>query len=322
MTHDVSVVGPLNIDLLITGQGPSSWEALPTWDGPSEMDMTAAGSVGYTIQNLAKLGLSVQVSSCLSDDPLGAFILDALQRVGVNTTLVNLIPDTVGGIGVYMLLFGSRKRPLTYRLPTHPMWPLSFSPQEIETLLDAKILHNGGYLHYQAGWHGATLELYQAAKQRGLITSMDSQFPLFAMTPPWLPALEDILPYVDILFCDENEARNMTAESDLTACAQILLEAGAKQVIIKQGDKGSIAYWDTSYHHQPAISVGELVDSIGAGDTYDAGFLYGTLQNWPIEKRMLFASIAAGFTVTGVGGSQKMPTLEQVLLEIGTYPSR
>lgn len=316
MTYDVSVIGPLNIDLLITGQGPLTWESLPTWDGPSEMDMTAAGSIGYTVQNMAKLGLSVQVSSCLPDDPLGAFILNALQRAGIDTHLVNMIPDTIGGIGVYMLLFGSRKRPLTYRLPTHPMWPLSFSTEEIETHLNAKLLHNGGYLHYQEGWHGATTDLYKTAKSRGLITSMDSQFPLFTMTPPWIKGMEDILPHIDILFCDENEARNITAKSDLDDSAKLLLDAGAKTVILKQGDQGSTAYWGGGKHHQNAISVGELVDSIGAGDTYDAGFLYGTLQNWPLEKRMLFASIAAGFTVTGVGGSQKMPTLEQVMAEM------
>src|SRR5579885_659506 len=121
--RDVSVVGPLNIDLLIKGDGPPNWEAIPTWDGTAQMDMTAAGSVGYTVQNLARLGLDVRVSSCLPDDPLGLFVEGALRRAGVDTGSVQRIANTLGGIGVYMLLFGSHKRPLIYRLPTHPLWP-------------------------------------------------------------------------------------------------------------------------------------------------------------------------------------------------------
>jgi sugar/nucleoside kinase (ribokinase family) len=314
---DVAAIGPLNIDLLITGEGPANWEAIPTWDGPAQMEMTAAGSIGYTAMNLAKLGLEVCVSSCLPDDPLGVFVQNTLERAGVDTHLVRSVPDTVCGIGVYALLFGSRKRPLVYRLPTHDFWPRQFTPEEIETLLDARALHSGGYLHYKDVWHGATVDLYRQAKARGLLTAMDPQFPLFAMPAPWLAALDDVLPFVDILFCDEDEARNMTAESDLEAAARRLLDAGAGMVIIKEGERGSGFYRAGWTHRQEAVRLGEVVDTIGAGDTFDAGFLYGTLQGWPPERSALFASIAAGFSVTGVGGSNTMPGVERIMAEMG-----
>lgn len=318
MTRDVSVIGPLNIDLLITGDGPSDWDTLPTWDGPADMDMTAAGSVGYTVQNLARLQLNVRVSSCLPDDPLGVFIKDTLIRTGVDTGSVQMIPDTVGGIGVYMLLFGSRKRPLMYRLPTHELWPSKLASEEIDVLMDAKVLHNGGYLHYKEAWHGGTRDLFKEAKRRGLLTSMDPQFPLFVMDSPWMVALEDVLPYVDLLFCDETEARKITTNDDLHEAGQTLLKAGAKTVIIKQGSEGSTVFREGWHHHQNAIVMGTLVDSIGAGDTFDAAVLYGWLQGWSWEHCLLFGSIAAGFTVTGVGGTQTMPDLETVLKEFHT----
>lgn len=316
MPRDVSVVGPLNIDLLITGDGPPDWGALPTWDGPAAMEMTAAGSVGYTVQNLARLGLAVRVSSCLPDDPLGLFIQDTLRRAGVDTGSVQMAPGTLGGIGVYMLLFGSRKRPLTYRLPTHDFWPLQFTEAEISALLDARLLHIGGYLHFKEAWRGAASELFQEACARGIITTMDPQFPLFNLPLPWMAVLDDILPFVNILFCDEHEARSLSAEENLDAAAGRLLAAGAQTVIIKQGEAGSTVYEPGRQYHQPAIVLGELVDTIGAGDTYDAGFIYGTLQGWPLERRALFASIAAGFTVMGVGGSQTMPGVSRILEEM------
>ena len=247
MPRDVSVVGPLNIDLLIKGDGPSDWDALPDWDGPAQMDMTAAGAVGYTVQNLARLGLSVVVSSCLPDDPLGLFIEDSLRRAGVDTASVQQIAGTLGGIGVYALLFGSRKRPLIYRLPTHPLWPTEFAPNEVDHLLDAQILHQGGYLHFREAWHGATRDLFRAAKARGLITSLDPQFPLFSMPRPWMSEIADLLPFVDILFCDLGEALNLTFVQNQSLAASLLRSAGAQVVVIKDGDRGSTVYRDGEF---------------------------------------------------------------------------
>ena len=321
MPHDVSVVGPLNIDLLIKGDGPSNWTAISNWDGPAQMDMTAAGAVGYIVQDLARLGLSMALSSCLPDDPLGLFVEDALHRAGVETASIQKIAGTLGGIGVYALLFGSRKRPLIHRLPTHPLWPTEFAPDEVDRLLDARILHQGGYLHFREAWHGATRDLFKAACARGLITSLDPQFPLFTLPTPWMPALADVLPDVDLLFCDEGEARCITGNDDLDSAARILLDAGAKIVVIKQGAAGSTIYQPGSQFHQTAIVLGAVEDTIGAGDAYDAGFLYGTLQGWSLEACALFASVAAGFTVTGVGGAQTMPELRVLLAEMDKHRS-
>jgi 2-dehydro-3-deoxygluconokinase len=314
--HDVSVVGALNIDLLIKGEGPQDWNALPTWDSLAQMDMTAAGSVGYTVQDLARFGLNVRVSSCLPDDSLGIFIEDTLRRAGVDISSVQRVPGTLGGIGVYMLLFGSRKRPLTYRLPTHPLWSLDFPPAEVDRLLDARVLHQGGYLHFKEAWHGATRDLFHEAKARGLITTLDPQFPLWSMPQPWMSALADLLPSVDILFCDLSEALNLADVQNQDLAANMLRSAGAKTVIIKDGDRGSTVYHDGGQFHQAAIVLGEVEDTIGAGDAYDAGFIYGTLQGWSLERRALFASVAAGFTVTGVGGTQSLPDLPTILAEM------
>jgi len=312
MTRDVTVIGPLNIDLLIVGEGPKNWQEISSWDGPANMEMTAAGSVGYNVSDLAKLGLDVLVSSCVSGDALGAFIIETLRQEGVDISGVQRIADSKAGIGVYMLLFESHKRPLTYRMPTHPAWPQKYQEDAVAHLLDAKLLHCGGYLHFKDVWHGVTVEIFKEAKSKGLITSMDSQFPLFAKDPPWMTALTDILPFVDILFCDETEARKMTDRQLLADCAQALLDCGVETVVIKQGIEGSTIFWEGKQYHQAAVIQGKLVDSIGAGDAYDACFMYGTLQDWPVEKRTLFASIAAGCTVTDVGGTKSFPSLQEI----------
>jgi sugar/nucleoside kinase (ribokinase family) len=319
MTRDITVVGPLNIDLLIVGEGPDKLDTLPTWDGPADMEMTAAGSVGYNASDLAKLGLDVMVCSCVPDDPLGSFIIEALSRDGVDTSEIQVVANSLTGIGVYMLLFGNRKRPLIYRLPNHKPWPQSFTPDKINKLLNSKMLHCGGYLHFKDVWHGVTIEIFQEAQKRGLITALDPQFPLFTMEAPWLIQMKDIIQYVDILFCDETEARKMTALENLDDCAQKLLSAGPEVVIVKQGANGATVYKQGWKYHQPSIKPEKLVDSIGAGDAFDAGFLFATLQDWPLEKRTLFASIAAGYTISGVGGSNSFPTRNLIEKKMEKY---
>lgn len=317
MVNDISVIGPLNIDLIMSGDGPPNWDAIAAWDGPAAMEMTAAGSIGYTAQNLARLGLSVGVSACLSDDPLGTFIVETLRAAGVNTSLVRMIPDTQVAIGVYMLLFGSRKRPLAYRMPTHDQWQLAFTTDEHARLLDARALHCGGYLHFREAWHGALVDLYREARARGLLTAVDPQFPLVALDPPWLPALDDLLPHVDLLLCDEREARGITGLERLEDCGARLREAGAKTVVVKRGEQGALIFTpDGATLTQPAVTLGAFVDSIGAGDAFDAGYLYGMLQGWQAARCAQFAAIAAGFSVTGIGGSTMMPGAARILAEM------
>jgi sugar/nucleoside kinase (ribokinase family) len=321
VTLDVAVVGPLNIDLLIIGEAPLSFEELSRWEGPADIQMAAAGSVGYLVQGLARLGLDVGLVSCLPEDQLGAFQLDSLRRAGVHVDRVQMVPDSVGTVVAYVLLFGSRKRPLAYRLGTHDPWPLTFDAADLDYLLDARLLHCGGYLHFDSVYHGATTDLFRQARTRGLITSIDTQFPAKPLARPWLGAMTDILPHVDVLFVDEREARSLADREDLTEAATVLRDAGPATVVVKQGSEGARVFTAEGVLYQPAVPVAPLVDSIGAGDAFDAAFLLGLLEGWPLAGIARFAAVAAGFTVGGVGGSAAMPTRAQVEAYIASGPS-
>lgn len=312
MKYDVSVVGPLNIDLIMVGNGPETWNEIRDWNGPAKMEMVAAGSVGYTVRDFARLGLKTKVYSCVSQDALGKFIIENMRQDKVDTDGVQMVPQTEAGIGVYMLLFGDRKRPLSYRLPTHDPWPIQFSSKEIDDMLDTRLLHNGGYLHFKQTYHGNLVDVFQEARRREVLTAIDPQFPLHNMQEPWIEAMADILPFVDLLLCDENEARHITGLESLVDSANFLLDHGPKIVIIKQGAQGADLFKPGWHFHQEAIKSGELVDSIGAGDAFDAAFLYSQLQGWSLENSGLFAAATAGMTVTGMGGCATMPTAKRV----------
>lgn len=313
----VSVIGPVNIDLLMVGEGPADWDDLPRWDGPATMQMAAGGAVGYFAQDQALMGDAVRLASCVPDDALGSFLIETLERRGVSTDLIRRVPDTLVGIAAFVLLFGSRKRPLVHRAPTHPLWPIEYSEAERAALLAADHLHVGGYLHYGGAWGGQTTALLRAAKESGLSTSLDPQFPLIPLDPPWMAVMTDALGWVDTLFCDETEARQLTGDDALQECADALLAAGPRVVVIKQGAEGATAYTDGGSIRQSAVSLGPVEDTIGAGDAFDAGYVYGTLRGWPLSKRLRYAATAAGFTVTGVGGTSALPTVAEIVEMMG-----
>ncbi len=307
MKNDVTVIGPLNVDILVRGEAPRELTVLTGWAGPAEVELAVAGSVGYTVQDMAKLGLKVSVSGCVADDVFGPVILRQLDQNGVGTDWVTTVKGTSSGIGVYVLAFGSRKRPLFYQLPTHDPWPPRYDERQVERMLSSRLLHNGGFLHFQQMYESDIVELFSRARGRGLITSVDSQFPLHPMKPPWMQVMRRVLPSLDVLFCDEHEARGLTGNEETEGAARILLDSGVRTVVIKQGEAGSDVFQQGWHHHEPAFHAGELVDSIGAGDAYDAGFLAALLEKRPLQECARMGSICAGCTVTAAGGWAGMP---------------
>lgn len=306
------VIGPLNVDILLRGQAPENVQALTAWEGPAAIDLAVAGSVGYAVQDMARLGLSVSVSACVASDAFGPTIVSQLQQSGVDTEGVRVVEGARTGIGVYVLAFGNRKRPLFYQLPTHDPWPLRYNAAEKADLLDARLIHNGGFLHFSRMYDSDIVEIFAQARAQGIITSVDSQFPLHAAPPPWMSLMAGILPSLDLLFCDEREAAGLTGAADLAEAARSLLAAGVKTVIVKQGEAGSDVFRNDGRHHEPSVKVGELVDSIGAGDAYDAAFLAGVLEGKALPECARFASIVAGCTTTAAGGCAGMPDRKSV----------
>ncbi len=309
---DVVAVGTLNVDLIIIGEAPRDIEVLSQWMSPALVELTAAGSVGYCAVDLARLGLRVSLVSSVADDVFGQWMLRQFEAEGVNTQAVTVERGASSGIGIYILLFGSRKRPLTGRLATHTPWPEELSPVQEEHLRQARLLHCGGYLHYPQRWGLPTEKLYRKAKEHGLVTSVDTQFPLVPVEGPWMPLFGDLLQYVDILFCDELEAQAITGLSHLEDAADMLISAGPGLVVIKQGAQGALIVARGQTIRQPAFPMAEVTDSIGAGDAFDAGVLYGTLAGWDLQRTAQFAAATAALTLKGVGGSQTAPTVVEV----------
>jgi ribokinase len=314
MALDVVTFGPLNVDLLITGDAPTNLIDLTQWMGPSQVNLTVAGSNGYATLALAKLGLKTGVVAILSDDAFGDMIFQAVSRAGVEVSHVRRQADTLSGIGLYLLLFGSKKRPLTYRLPTHDPWPRRLSQSDREYLLSGRHIHCGGYLHFPEMWNDDLAEVFRLARERGLSTSLDPQGLLHPYDGSWLEPIRAALCYTDLLLLDAQEARHITQLDDLSAVARQLKQAGPRLVAIKDGTAGTLICLEDQMFRQPAIivPVDEIVETVGAGDTFDAAFIAAFLAGWPIERCARFAALASASSVRGAGAVTSLSSWEEL----------
>jgi len=318
MKNDVGLIGPLNVDLLIKGQAPTQLDELTRWSGPADVALYAAGSAGYIAQDLVRFGLKTSLFSTLADDLFGDAILRNLNETDLNCEQINRQPKTLSGIGIYMLLFGSKKRPLTYRMPTHLPWPNPFSKEQKEVLLEGhRHIHCAGYLHFPNMWSGEMAALFKDAKSKGLSTSLDPQFVLFPVATPWMEPLKELFKYTDSLFVDEDEACQITLQKDVRDAVKIFQSLDPVITVIKRGKLGSILVTRKIVLELPAVKVpeDEIVDSIGAGDAFDAGMIFGQLQQWPVEECQKFATVAAASTLKGWGGTETLAAVHVLRAE-------
>lgn len=303
----LAVLGPLNVDLIVHGTPPSGPPA--EWVGTSRVTVCMAGAVGYFIEAARALGHGVTAISTVGDDPLGQVVTGALDKAGVDRTLVEVQPGTTTAIAIYTLLFGSKKRPLTYQLPSHDLWPVDFTGEHASAIEKAGWFHHGGYLHFPKAWAGPVHEAFRHAKSAGKMTSLDPQFPLEPYPVPWLRAMDGLLGLVDVLFVDALEACNLTGAANVDEAGHKLLEAGPSTVVVKQGELGATAFAEGRAFNCPALHVedDDIVDSIGAGDTFDAGFVDALSRGEDVEAAMSRATMVAASTLRAPGGKVSLP---------------
>ncbi len=298
----VVVIGPVNIDLFMRGEAPLDREALSGWVGPSDVQLIVAGSVGYTVQVFDRLGAAVELCTTTGDDAFGAFLRAELETAGIGLRYSAMASGETA-IAIYVLLFGSPKRPMTYRLPGFEPWP-----DPLPAFEDAKpsLVHCGGLLHFPGMWHRDLARAFAAARAAGAITSLDPQFPLTDLRAPWLPFFEDVLPHTDVLLMDEGECGRIFDVPDIGRAIDLAHDAGPSVVAVKRGERGSIVSDGRRRIAQPAIPIPEELvrEAVGAGDAYDAAFLDALVRGGDIAAAARRGTVTAALSLRARGGAE------------------
>jgi sugar/nucleoside kinase (ribokinase family) len=288
---DVSVVGELNLDMILGGL-PAALERDREYLA-TDFTVTLGSSSAIFTHNLASLGSSVGFSSSIGNDSFGEMCLQQLGSCGANLSGVRKFQKQQTGVTV-ILPNGTKRYILTY---PGTMAEMSYDDLDLSYILDAKHLHLSSYFLHRA-LRPKIATLFRKAKERGLTTSLDTNDD---PEGKWADDLLEVLPFVDVLLPNEREACLMAHTDDLNLATDFLAEK-VKVLVVKRGAQGALARRGRETFSAEPVDV-TMVDPIGAGDSFDAGFIHQFVRGQGIERCLRFANVAGALCATRAGGT-------------------
>jgi sugar/nucleoside kinase (ribokinase family) len=289
-TLDCIVAGDVNVDLLIEGvtELEIDKEKLAT-----RMDLVLGGSSGITAFNLAKLGTRVGIVSVIGKDSFGQFVEERLGAAGVQMEALRRHATEKTGITIWHSK--NQKRAAV----TYPGTIAMLRAKDIsdDYLRGARHLHIGHYF-LLTELHKDAARLFRKAKQLGLTTSVDCNYD---PTEHWDSGIRDVLRYTDIFFPNEDESRFLTGKKSASGAARELGKL-AGTVVVKLGVRGALVYGRGESFRVRAVKA-RVVDTTGAGDSFDAGFLSRFLRGGSLRECARAGASAGARCVTRVGGT-------------------
>jgi sugar/nucleoside kinase (ribokinase family) len=289
---DVTIAGELNLDLILYGlpaELPPERELLA-----DDMALTLGSSSAIVAHNLASLGSRVGFQSMIGEDPLGQIALERLAGSGVDVSRVRVSRSV--GTGLSVILQRSEWRNiLTYY---GAIASLRVGDLDLDYLSDARHFHLSSY-YLQAGLRPDVPELFRHLKAAGLTISMDTNDDPEGR---FEGNLRQLLRHVDIFLPNRREACEIAASDNLDAALKKLSEI-VPLVVVKLGAEGAIAIRKNERIESAALKV-ETVDPVGAGDSFDAGFLYAYLRGHNLKECLDAGNAAGALCTTRAGGTE------------------
>jgi sugar/nucleoside kinase (ribokinase family) len=290
---DVTIAGELNLDLILYGlpeQLPPERELLA--DG---MMLTLGSSSAIVAHNLAALGSRVGFQSRIGDDPLGRIALERLQQGGVDVSRVRRVSSsTTTGLTV-ILHHEAWRNILTY---AGTIAETCWEDLDLDYLADSRHFHLSSY-YLQRSLRPRVAELFRSLKAKGLTISLDTNDD---PDDRWEGGLHEVLRYVDIFLPNEREACKAAGTENLESAIDKLSEL-VPLVVVKVGRQGAIAQRGNERFTSPPQEV-VAVDTVGAGDSFDAGFLHEYVKGSNLPTCLASGNRAGAFSTTRPGGTE------------------
>jgi len=292
-TFDVTIAGELNLDLILYGlpeQLPPERELLA-----ERMMLTLGSSSAIVAHNLSALGSRVGFQSRIGDDPLGEIALERLRQGGVDVSRVRVVPGEVTTGLTVILPHPSWRNILTY---AGTIAELNWNDLDLDYLADSRHFHFSSY-YLQRALRPRVGELFQRLKSKGLTISLDTNDD---PDDRWEGDLRGLLRHVDVFLPNEREACKVARTDDLEAAVK-KLSAWVPLLVVKLGRKGVLAQRGAERVVSPAHEV-EVVDPVGAGDSFDAGFLHQYVRGADLPACLASGNLAGALSTTRPGGTE------------------
>ena len=296
---DVLAIGELNPDMILSGVAAEA--PVPGTEQTYRADvLTLGSSTAIACVGMRRLGLTAALAARVGRDAHGDFCLDALRREGVVTDHVRR-GATPTGLTISVVYPGDRLL-LTRLGATAEMRAEDVDAGILGTV---RHVHSGSFCLLDALRPGLPALL---AKARGLgcTTSLD---PGWAPGDAWdRPALRAVLAHCDVFLPNRDEARAITGATDDADALGVLGEMGATRVAMKAGAAGGQVLGPQGHHRHLGFEVA-VQDTTGAGDAFNAGFVFGMLAGWTDADSLTLANACGAIATTAAGGTTAPLTL-------------
>jgi sugar/nucleoside kinase (ribokinase family) len=298
---DIVVAGELNADLVLSGDvTPQFGQVEKLIDDAS---LVLGSSSAIFACGAARLGLRVAFIGKVGDDALGRFCIEQLQKRNVNTTGVIVQPDLKTGLSVIFNKTSDRAI-LTY---SGSIRELRMSDIDMQLVRSARHLHIGSYYmldHLRAD----VPALFDAAHTAGLTISIDTNYD---PTEQWQGGIQDALRKVDVFLPNDTELTQIAKANDVDAALKAVSTV-VPLTAVKLGKAGAKAQRGGDVFTAGSISV-DVVDTVGAGDSFDAGFIYGYLAGWEVAKSLRMGCVCGALSTRSAGGTAAQATLDEAM---------
>jgi sugar/nucleoside kinase (ribokinase family) len=290
---DITIAGEVNLDLILYGLEetiPVDREVLG-----SNFELTLGSSSAILAHNLSVLGRHVGFVTLCGSDAMGTIAMERLVEAGVDVSRSKK-PETGAKTGVTIVLPHGRSR----RILTYPgiMFDMTVADLDIEYLASARHFHLSS-LFLLRGLHADLPRLLRELKARGLTLSLDTNDD---PENQWDGVLQELLPLIDVLLPNEDEVCRIARRGSVAAALDALSEK-VPLIAVKCGSRGAIIQQGGRRTEISPVIV-QPVDTIGAGDSFNAGFLSAWLSGARAEECAVAGNITGALSAQRPGGTE------------------
>ena len=290
---DVIVAGELNIDIIMNGI--HSFPEMGKDIQADNFDFVMGSSSAIFACNIASLGAKVAFCGLIGKDYFGDYILEKLRERNIDTSMVLRTDKCHTGI-TFILNYDNERASVTYH---GTMALTSFDMIPFVKFKDASHFHLSSCF-LLPGLLARLPEIYMTAKKAGMTTSLDPQWDPYEK---WNLDIPSLVEYLDISFFNEKEFLAITKNSDIGASMEKTCSA-SNTIVIKQGKRGSTLYnRQSGFIHNRGYLNPRIADAIGAGDSFNAGFIYKFIKGAGLAECQDFGSLAGAVSTTRTGGT-------------------
>lgn len=299
---DLVVVGEINVDLILKGDVVPAFGQIEQI--VAEADIVMGSSAVIFACGAVRLGLKTAFIGKVGDDLFGNFMIESMKQKGIDVSGIVIDPQIKTGFSVILAKQGDRA------ILTYPGSIPELNIRDVDFSLISKCrhLHLSGYFLLDRLRPDIKV-LFKKAKGLGLSLSLDTNYD---PTGIWDHGLIESLPFIDVFLPNEIEAQAISGEKSVENALQKLADV-VPALAIKLGDAGALTKWN-GYPQlkQKAVPV-DIVDTVGAGDSFDAGFIYGYLNGWSPERTLKLAVTCGSLSTLKPGGTAGQVSLEEAL---------